>query len=206
MPKYIQVCFVVDCGKSMTGIMNNFRDKLISSIQMFLDRNYDVNMELAFVGFKDIADYRWLDKIPFTFDIQSFERSLLNVKTTGATGKFRNVTEALSIAQYMNWMASRQLIVLITSAPTHGLKYHEMSKKDDDFPNGHIWLYLESEVFDIAKKGIDILVVELNKSTRKMIDVMKTEYHICRNTGFNVIDYGQMIEGIMGSIQRLIES
>lgn len=206
MPKRLQLCFVVDCGKCMTGFMNDFRNRIVANIQTFLDRSQNVHLELGFVGFRDIGDYPWLHKIPFTSDIQSFERSLLDVKTTGATGKFRNVTEAMAVARFMGWVTKRALIVLITSAPTHGLKYHELKGKEDPFPNGHPWLYFESEIFDIAREEIDILVVELNKSTRKMIEIMKSEYHIRRNSGFNVIDQSQMMEGIINSIQKLTEN
>lgn len=190
----------------MTGFMNDFRRRVIENIQGFVDRNQHVRIEFGFVGFRDIGDYPWLHKIPFTSDIQSFERSLLDVKTTGASGKFRNVTEAMAVARFMGWDAKRALIVLITSAPTHGLKYHELNGKQDPFPNGHPWMYFESEIFEIAREEIDILVVELNKSTRKMIEIMKSEYHIRRNSGFNVIDQSQMMEGIMNLIQKLTEN
>ena len=80
----------------------------------------------------------------------------------------------LSLLQDWTEEASKRVII-ITDAPPHGTKYH--NEGIDDFPKGSPdGIVLEDLMKEFAQKEIEFQVIQLNKSTTKMIAAMKSVY------------------------------
>ncbi|MCQ2819110.1 MAG: hypothetical protein MJ252_17750 [archaeon] len=81
----------------------------------------------------------------------------------------------MNIALSMNWESKARYAVLVCDAPCHGKAYHNVifDKFNNGDPNG---LIMEDLIEQFFRKNITLYCVEINSSTCKMFEMMRSIY------------------------------
>lgn len=76
----------------------------------------------------------------------------------------------------LSWESKTKVGFIITDAPTHGRKYHDL--KNDHYPDGsRNGLVFEDVCKKLSNKGIHLTFVRLDSSCDKMLEIMKQNYN-----------------------------
>ncbi|MDR1231183.1 MAG: VWA domain-containing protein [Spirochaetaceae bacterium] len=113
----LDLVFALDTTASMrddiTEIRKNLANLLAEETRGF--RSFQVGMVL----YKDYGDTYITKTVPFTSDLNKFQRSLLGITTGGGRDIPEAVYEALYEASRFRWQAESRLVILIGDAPPH---------------------------------------------------------------------------------------
>ena len=67
--------------------------------------------------------------------------------------------------------------MIISDAPAHGTKYHDLGKDEDNYPDGDPeGRVLEDKIVEIVDKKIQIAALRITKHTEKMFGIMNEVY------------------------------
>ena len=75
----------------------------------------------------------------------------------------------------------------ITDAPNHGLLYHD-PHVEDDYPHGHPYIDLKTEVKELASKGIDLTLFAIKSTTDIMYRIIRSNYNSVRREGCDIVN------------------
>lgn len=125
-------------------------------------------------GLEIYNDY--INYLQFTPSIEIIEKKLKELKYCcfGGDDYCEDLVEALKASMEMNWtyQSTFRIMVIITDAPPHGKSYYELAydnypEKDKQFDN------LEETVRRLVKMKIGILIIEIDKRTKRMNEIIE---------------------------------
>lgn len=119
----VEVAFVLDTTGSMSGLIENAKQKIWSIATSIVDANPDAEVRMALVAYRDIGDEYVTKKFDLTTDIQGLYAELLKFKAQGGGDWPESVNEALDVAvTKLNWSQEkhvRRIVFLVGDAPPH---------------------------------------------------------------------------------------
>lgn len=183
----LQVCFVLDCTASMQSWIDAAKDKIVDTIELIQEKYPGFTIEVGFIGYRDFHDSEQFIRIPFTQDIKYLQESIMGIVSDGGDDICEDVAGAYRFAYGLGWTADVRCIFHITDAPNHGMQYHK-EDLEDDYPGGHPYISLCSEVRDFALNNINLTVFNINESTEIMYRIMKKIYRNIRPDGFSIVN------------------
>ena len=174
--------------------MNAVREKLSETINNIIKKNYNLNLNLGFIGYKDFYDiyegFTYVD-IDFTCEYDSIKKKLDTIKVGGGGDTAEDVAGAMEMAVKKSWKSNARYAILISDAPCHGKKYHK--GEVDDFPNGDPKdRNIENLVAKLAKKNVSLCCMRLTEKNDVMYEIFKRIYENSVNYNkefnFDIVD------------------
>jgi hypothetical protein len=153
-------------------------DQLESIFEDVKTKNPKANIRVGFVGYRDIHDHEHFVIKDFTYEHRSITNVLAHTRAEGGGDVAEDVAGALKQVNQLSWKAQNKFVFHVADAPAHGTDYHE-NGVSDDYPQGTPSICLENEVRELANKGVNFTLIEIDSSTNKMREKMKKVYEDC---------------------------
>ena len=189
----LDIMFIMDLTGSMGIWLNETKKSVKRIIEEITDNNPGSKIRISFIGYRDFLDKnekRKYDTHEFTENIDEFNNFLMTLDCNGGGDEPEDVVGALRQALKMDWASNSKYAVLVCDAPCHGKKYHNISY--DEFPDGDPdGVSLEDIIQLFYQKGITLYCIEINNSTKKMFNVMRSIYK--DNDKFHVENLGNSV-------------
>lgn len=183
----LQVCFILDCTASMQPWIDAATEKIIDILESIEERYPECQISAAFVGYRDFHDEEQFIRFDFTNDVHWLRDMLMDIEAEGGDDTCEDVAGAYRFVNGLTWFADVKCVFHITDAPNHGLTYHEKNV-DDDYPEGHPYIDLKTEVRELASKGIDLTLFSIKPATDIMYRIIRSNYNLVRKQGFDIIN------------------
>jgi hypothetical protein len=124
----LDLVFALDTTASMKDDIAEIRDSL--TLMLTEEQHGFRQLRVGMVLYKDYGDSYITRTVPFTDDLDRFQRSLLGISTGGGRDIPEAVYEALhEAAVKFRWQADSRLIILIGDAPPHPRPRGKISKE-----------------------------------------------------------------------------
>ena len=168
----LDVAFLMDCTGSMGFYINETKQK-IEHVVNFIKKEFETNVKIAFVGYRDHTDGdKRIECLEFTDSVPKFKEFLEDIDATGGEDAPEDVLGGLEIVGKLNWSSRIKVLFHIADAPHHGPRFHDMGRDADNYfdeePRG---LTAEDIICRIKEKKIKYFFVKINESTNKMVNV-----------------------------------
>eukprot|EP00761_Pharyngomonas_kirbyi_P010850 gb/GECH01010873.1/.p1 GENE.gb/GECH01010873.1/~~gb/GECH01010873.1/.p1 ORF type:complete len:759 (+),score=129.85 gb/GECH01010873.1/:1-2277(+) len=180
----MDICFAMDCTGSMGLWIEAGKEKITKLVQsiesMIKDRfsDYETNIRVSFVGYRDHNDTNRIQKMPFTEDTDGVCRFVGTMDATGGGDAPEDITGAYQEALELPWEAEHRFLVHIADAPCHGTKYHDLGRSCDNNADGCPENLKPEDQLEVMKsKNINLLFTKITEHTDKMIDVFSKVYN-----------------------------
>jgi hypothetical protein len=145
----VDIVICLDATGSMRPYIDMIRQQLITMLQEIIPRFK--SFRIGMVLYKDYYDDYLTRIVPFTTDLNSFQRSLNAVKVGGGGDIPEAVYEALyASAINFSWAAESRLVILIGDAPPHPKPRGKVTKQTVDT--------------ETSKRGIEVHAIILPSS------------------------------------------
>lgn len=178
----LDLALVMDLTGSMGDWIENTKDTLIQVIDTVVEKNPELQVRVAFVGFRDFVDDEIFTVHDFTFDLENMKDFISNLRATGGGDLPEDVAGGIYQLLKLSWHPnSIKLANLVADAPSHGRQYHPESDEStylgDDHPDGSpAGLTLTDLMRQVREKDISFTCYKLENSTEKMYSVIKEAY------------------------------
>ncbi|KAJ3440649.1 alpha-protein kinase vwka [Anaeramoeba flamelloides] len=188
-PKYgfssIDICFLVDCTKSMEKWIENVKNKVVD-ISDFIKKKYNTEtLRFAFLGYRDYGVERFIE-IEFheKEKIEQFQRKISQVKTLNNQDYAEDVLGGIRMVLKLEWKSYTRIMIHFCDSPCHGKRFWSMN--DKDMPKDFDDRYEDKPdpdnsdpnelLNELRKNKIIYQFAQINESTKTMIDEFKTIY------------------------------
>ena len=183
----VDLLYIMDITGSMEGYVNETKNGLIDIMNKIISNcNEIININLGFIGYKDIAEIIAKDYTDenFTKDYLVILDKINKIKVGGGDDTAEDIAFAFERAldKDKKWREnSIKFAILICDAPCHGIKYHD---KDllDDYPKGVPGREnIEILVNKLCDKNISLCCVKLSEETNIMFSIFEKIYKTKKN-------------------------
>ncbi|CAB1113047.1 unnamed protein product [Ectocarpus sp. CCAP 1310/34] len=171
----VDLCFVMDCTGSMQRWIDQARTRLLDIIDQAKKDVANINLRVAFVGYRDFGDKVQYETFDFhkEHDLPKLRAKLNKIKAYGGADFPEDVAGGLKLATELDWRGTIRLCILLADAPCHGSMYH--IGIGDRYPNGcpkgndpsKLLYELQYEI------GADFYFIRMTRHTDKMIRVLQ---------------------------------
>ncbi|CAM9102277.1 unnamed protein product [Ectocarpus fasciculatus] len=171
----VDLCFVMDCTRSMQSWINQARDKLNDIIEQAKKDVDNLELRVAFIGYRDHGDRARFEG-PYDFhtedEMPQLHDKLKGIKATGGKDVPEDVAGGLQRATQLSWKSPIRLCMLIADAPCHGSMYHSCR---DNYPRGCPKGLDPSELLYTLQYelGVDFYFVRITGITDRMISIFE---------------------------------
>ena len=181
----VDLLYIMDITGSMEGYVNETKNGLIDIMNKIISNcNEIININLGFIGYKDIAEIIAKDYTDenFTKDYSNILDKINKIKVGGGDDSAEDVAFAFEKALDKNWREnSIKFAILICDAPCHGIKYHDKNLLDD-YPKGIPGREnIEILVNKLCDKNISLCCVKLSEETNIMFSIFEKIYKTKKN-------------------------
>jgi hypothetical protein len=182
MQRTLKVCLMMDCTASMTPWIDAAKERILNCLKTVKTEYPDYEIDVAFIGYRDYTDDEKIIFVDFTSDHKKVKKRISIIQAEGGDDSAEDVSGAYRLAVSLDWTANVKLLFHICDAPAHGMTYH-VPDYDDDYREDDYKNPLEPHVERLAVKKVDIDIIELNRSTNIMVDVIRRTYRTIRPLG-----------------------
>ena len=168
----------MDITGSMEEFVDNTKKELINMMSKIIDTFNGIDINLGFIGYKDVEEHLKDDYIDeeFTNKYKEIENKIANIQIGGGGDTAEDIAFAFEKALNKSWESNAKFVILITDAPCHGLKYHG-HKEYDDYPNGIFGRKdIEESIKQLCDNNICLFCIKINEKTDMMFDIFKDIY------------------------------
>lgn len=132
----LDLCLLMDCTSSMQEWIERSKETLHEIINNIKAQNKDLNVRVAFVGYRDITDPERFCVAPFTTDLDKVKDFISKRVADGGRDWPEDVQGGLNQALKLDWQTdSVKQAFLICDAPGHGVDLTN-DPITDDYPAG----------------------------------------------------------------------
>jgi len=178
------ICFLCDVTGSMDIYIETIKD-ILKNFGHDVSRIIGTSPRLAFIGFRDINDKSSLFIKGFTSNPEELIEAMNKVKCTGGHDVCEDIIEPLKAALKLEWKSDLMYIYILLDAPTHGKRYYEEkyhgNSDFDKYPNEDKKKLLEKLMCHYRRSKINLVLLQTNPITDKMIEIMKRNYNSYEN-------------------------
>lgn len=175
----LDLLLIMDITGSMELYLEQVKKRLFEILGNIEKKCLGVDINLGFIGYKDVEEIKNNDyiNINFTNKYNEVKKEMSEIKVGGGDDTAEDIAFAFELALQKNWSDSEtKFAILVTDAPCHGIQYHD---KDimDNFLNGvPNRRNIEEIVEDLANKKVSLFCVRLNEKTDIMYNKFKNVY------------------------------
>ena len=176
----LDLLYIMDTTGSMEDYVNATKVGLIDIMENIIKCcNEVVNINLGFIGYKDVAEIRennYID-IDFTKDHFEVKEKIKKIVIGGGDDTAEDVAFAFERAVDKKWgKDSIKFAILVCDAPCHGLEYHDENLIDDyccGVPNRE---KIENSVAKLVDMNVSLFCVKLKNYTDIMYKKIEDIY------------------------------
>ncbi len=167
----VDVVIVMDCTGSMQRWINAAKDTVLEAFNDIQNQYPDSSIRLGLVCYRDIGDDERFVVSPLTQNIQTIQEVLKTVRATGGNDEAEDVAGALEkTIDLFRDSHSVKIVLLVTDAPAHGLRYHHINV-GDRFPNGDPdGRDPYNQVRQLAFMGVDLTIFRIKDVVNTMVE------------------------------------
>ena len=206
----VDIAFMVDCTSSMGPYIKEVKQN-IREISKYMKEKQQGEIRFAFVGYRDHNDGpRRIETLYFTKDVQEFEIFVGKLKafSTGKADFPEDVFGGLEATINLNWSYPNRVIFHIADAPQHGTRFHDFSRRNDNYydveePRG---LCIENLLSSVKTKNLNYYFGRITKHTDKMIQEFE---EVGGNEIVQTVDMkdpSNMFNAVINSIHRTVNA
>ena len=168
----LDLLFIMDITGSMGSYVNQAKQNLIDIINRIVDGCPGIDINMGFVGYRDIEEERTgnVVDIEFTKNHNELKSQINSVRASGGGDFPEDVAWAFEKALNKTWKSNAKFIVFVADAPNHGTKYGGDNRS---IPGRRD---LSELVKELADNGISLFCMELNSLTKQMYDIFENIY------------------------------
>ena len=181
----VDILYIMDITGSMEGYVNATKNGLIDIMNKIISNcNEIININLGFIGYKDIAEIISGDYIneDFTRNYSEVKEKISEIVVGGGDDTAEDVAFAFELAVDKKWGENNiKFAILVCDAPCHGIKYHEQNLIDDykeGVPNRK---NIEDLVSKLCDMNISLCCVKLSEETNIMYSIFANIYKNKKN-------------------------
>jgi len=176
----LDLLYLMDTTGSMEEYVNATKVGLIDIMEKIIKCcNEMVNINLGFIGYKDVAEINEGDYVDmdFTKEYYDIKDKISKIIVGGGDDTAEDVAFAFERALKKNWgKESIKFAVLICDAPCHGLKYHDPNLMDYYATGSPNRENIEKLVEKLCDKNVSLCCVSLSKNTDIMYNIFEKIY------------------------------
>ncbi len=174
----LDLVIVMDCTGSMSRWIQAAREQVNSIInQVKSNFGQKATIKVGFVGYRDydVPEKRICPK-PLTENIDEVRAFIAEQSATGGDDAPEDIPGGFQAALAMNWTSSAKLLILVTDAPCHGSRYHNLPDGADRLgrstdPN------IERQMREMASRGIGFAMIDIKPNdTKVMVPLLRAAY------------------------------
>lgn len=174
----LDLLYLMDITGSMEAYVDQTKKELINIMNKIIEKFNGIDINLGFIGYKDIEEHLKNDFIDedFTKNYDNIKQSIQNVEISGGEDIAEDIAWAFEKALNKNWTSNARFAIFAGDAPCHGLKYHD-HEDWDDYPDGIAQRKdIEESIRELCVKGICLFCIKITDKTDKMFDIFKDIY------------------------------
>ena len=185
----------MDITNTMSEYFEQIKNNILTVKDKIHENCFGVKLRIGFLGYKDYLDYDMDPEsyvnVPLTEDFNFLKAQIGKVIISGGGDVPEDLAWGLKNAQVQlcsgfdgSSKADTKYVILITDAPCHGGKYHDLGKyvrgKNEDGDN-----YIEGDrkkidvdqiIKSMAKNDINFYCVKISDKTDKMFQIFEEIY------------------------------
>ena len=185
----LDLLFVMDITGSMEPYLEQAKENIINIINKILIECPGIDINLGFIGYRDILQTNNKDyvNIEFTKQYQKLQNSIKNVQASGGEGDGpEDVAWAIEMALNKNWKNNARFLIFIADAPCHGPKYH--NNPTDKYPNGGPnRRNIEELIKELTENDISLFCMKITTFTDIMYNIFNDIYKSKTNCEFKIV-------------------
>ena len=189
----LDILIILDTTNSMGKYLKKIQKELKRVIETIKKNCPSTTIYLGFIGYKDFYDLELGDEytdINLTKDYDSVYEQIKDIEVDGGDDLPEDVAGAFQKALNKRWGNGTKLAFLITDAPCHGIKYHDLDQNNklfkDNYPDGY-YKGEEEDSEEFRRENIEDLVQKFAE---------KDIYLVC----FTILQYTDKMFGIFQEI------
>ena len=174
----LDLLYLMDLTGSMESYVDNTKKELINMMNKIIETFNGIDINLGFIGYKDLEEHSRDDYIneEFTNNYKEIQNKIENAQIGGGGDTAEDIAWAFEKALNKNWESNAKFAILTTDAPCHGLKYHG-HEEYDDYPEGIPGRKdIEESLKELCDKNICLFCIKLTDKTDMMFDIFKNIY------------------------------
>ena len=174
--------FIMDITNGMTAYLAQIKRDLLKMISTIQEKCLGIEIYLGFIGYRDLNDLdlgeNYID-LDFTNDYESIKKSIDAVQAGGGGDIPEDLCGGLELGTKKSWKGKTRLAFLVTDAPCHGKKYHDLTgEQEDNYIDGdREGRNIEEYIEFFAKNEISLFCLKIDSSTDKMFKIFEEEYN-----------------------------
>jgi len=193
--RILDLALIMDLTSSMGPYIEISKDTLKKVIEDTMINYPDLEVRVAFVGYRDFCDTKNIFYIhDFTFDLDHMKETIGKQQAIGGGDSPEDVQGGLRQVLDLSFREnSIKLAYFIADAPCHGSKYHT---GHDGNPQGNPHgLVLEELVREFSDREIDLSCYKLTDQTETMFKIMEKSYNEGKYKGdFQFVDLRREVQ------------
>ena len=174
----LDLLYLMDLTGSMGDYVDNTKKELINVMNKIIDSFNGIDINLGFIGYKDVSEHSNNDFIDMDFTTQhdKIKQKIEEVDLGGGDDIAEDIAWAFERALKKTWESNAKFIILTADAPCHGSKYHT-ENESDSYPNGVDGRKdIEESIKELCDQNICLLCIKLTDSTDIMFKVFNDIY------------------------------
>ena len=198
----LDLLFVIDMTGSMKPYIEEAKKNIINIMDRIIKECPGVDINLAFIGYRDIYETTNNDyiNIDFTKNHQQLQNSIKNIKASGGEGDGpEDVAWAMEMALYKSWKNNARFLIFIADAPCHGYpKYNNIPQ--DKYPDGYKnRRFIEELIKELAEKNISLFCMKITQDTDIMYNIFSNIYKDFNDCEYKIVSIsnGQSMSNII---------
>lgn len=174
----LDLLYLMDITGSMEAYVDNTKKELINVMKKIIDSFNGIDINLGFIGYKDLEEHSKKDYIDmaFTKNHEDVRKKIEEVEIGGGGDIAEDIAWGFERALSKNWESNAKFAILAGDAPCHGLKYHG-HKEYDDFPEGIPGRKdIEESIKELCDRNICLFCIKLTDRTDMMYKIFEDIY------------------------------
>ena len=178
--------FIMDITNGMDFYLDQVKKDILEMKSTIEKKCAGIEIYLGFIGYRDINDLdlgeNYID-LDFTNEYESIKKSIELVKVGGGGDIPEDLCGALELGKKKNWKGKTRFAFLVTDAPCHGKKYHDLTGDEgDNSPDGdRDGRNIEEYIEFFAKNEISLFCLKIKSATDKMFNIFSEVYNKNKN-------------------------
>ena len=186
----LDLLFIMDITGSMGTFLEEAKNNLINIINRIISECPGIDINLGFIGYRDIAEFSIGDysDIDFTRDYIYVQEVIEGVFAYGGDDFPEDIAGAFELALNKKWKSNARFAILVADAPCHGeICYSDIYYGYDYYPNGVPGRKnITDLVEELAENQISLFCLRITTLTEKMFDMFKNIYKNHQNIQFYI--------------------
>ena len=166
----VDLCFVLDCTKSMKDYIRMVMEKAQDIIKTLKSKFGGFSIRIAVLGYRDFFDKGRFEILDFRNDVEEVKKFLAGIEAIGGDDVAEDVNGAFQKLMKLSWESATRVVVHIADAPCHGKDFHDLKWDEDLYHSSKNEKDVDYELIfeNFKKKMLNYVFLKIKNLTDKM--------------------------------------